>query len=66
MYIYAPAIPPISIPIVTQANSIWKKLYKISGIRGEPGEGSPSTFINPKLRRLPMKPFVAEEENARE
>lgn len=35
-------------------------------MRGEPGEGSPSTFSSPKLARLPMKPLVAVGEKARE
>ncbi len=60
------ARPPIRIPAVTHANSIWKKLYRISGRSGDPGEGSASTPINPKFLRFPINPLDADVENANE
>ena len=51
---------------MTHANSIWKKLYRISGRSGDPGEGSASTPINPKFLRFPINPLDADVENANE
>src|ERR1700761_519640 len=37
-----------------KGRTIWKNAYSSSGMRGEPGEGSPSAFWRPKRVRSPM------------
>lgn len=57
---------PIKMPTVTHANSIWKKAYRISGMRGEPGLASPRVCRRPNRSRLPMYPLEALGEKASE
>jgi hypothetical protein len=49
------AAPPTAMQAVTVANWSWKKANKRPGILLVATEGSPRTFMRPKLCRLPMK-----------
>ena len=49
------AAPPTAMQAVTVANWSWKKANKRPGILLVATEGSPRTFMRPKLCRVPMK-----------